>query len=245
MKKKNLIGFLQGVSYMANMTEIQKIILIQKAIDDESWKGLGFETAKEFVKAATGSSYDAFYDRSKKLKQLGAEVIGIIVNLGWGMKEVRMIEHALIEDPKTNKKAIKIDENRQIPFSEERKDELQTAVDLLREQRDSERKEAKRIQSKLNGLESEHKKEISALTKKINELIPEDKDRKWAEKHLQKVNDLFLQVDLALRSIAFDDRIWDDPKLQGEIQGLNDALETRFFEFRKDFRKAIDEHYGE
>lgn len=170
MKKNGIVGFLKGAHFMARMNEIQTIVMLQHAIDSGEYKNAGFENAKDFIRTVTGGSYEAFHERSKKLKQLGSEVVSILVSVGWGIKDVRMIESSIVEDTKTGQKMLKVDEQWQIPFANDRISDLQAGYDKLREQRDAARKEIKRAQEKLEGIDKEHKKEIKAMQKEIEDL---------------------------------------------------------------------------
>ncbi len=244
MKKGEYIGFLKGLGYLSRVNEVHNILMVQKAIDNETWRTMGFDTAKDFVREVTGGSYDAHHDKYSKLKKLGSEVISILVSLGLGMKDVRMIECAVTDDG-TGKKVLKLDEGRQIPWADDRLPELQAGIDLLREQRDNNRKEAARLQTKFNGLEGEHGKEVKRMKQEIGDLhamLPkDDEDYEWAEKFLGEIEKKAGDFDLCLRSFAFRKDLYKDPALQAKVIGMNETIRARFAQFERDFDALIME----
>ncbi|GAB4485924.1 MAG: hypothetical protein OHK006_12870 [Thermodesulfovibrionales bacterium] len=244
-KKGRLAGFCQGLSFTARMAEIQQIVMIQKAIDSEGWKGEGFDSAKDFAREVTGGSYEAFQKKSAELKKLGSDVVSIVIGLGLGIKDVRMIEHALITDEKSGKKGLRVGDDQFIPLDESRKDELQTAIDLLREQRDAAKKDAKHASSKVDAVSREHKKEIDAMQKEIDGLkaaIPSgEDDAAWAAKYLAEIAAKAQAWDFALRALAMHKRTLKDPALQAKVIGLFEEMKTRLQQFSDDFDAVLVE----
>lgn len=244
-KKGRLTGFLQGLFFGSKVSELSALVMLQKIIEGEEYKNEGFDNVRDFCKEVSGMTYETINARLNTIKKIGAEGTSILSSLNLTYKDAKMIEHALIEDAKTGKMALKIDEHRIIPFDEDRKDEIQIAIDLLREQRESERKEAKRLAAKLEGIDREHKKEIKAMQKEIEDLrsmLPKDEeDREWAEKFIEEIDKAFINVDLKIRQFAFHKKLYSDPVLQAKVLGLHEQVKARFADFERDFDALITE----
>lgn len=237
-KKGRLTGFLQGLNFSARINEISALVMIQKAIETEEYKAEGYESVRDFCKEATGASYDVINNRIKTLKSIGTEITTILSNLGLTYKDARMIEHVLIDDPKTGKKVIKVDDDKIIPFTEDRIDEIQSYVDILKEKE-------KLSGKKLSGVEKEHKKEVKAMqeeVERLSALIPKDEeDREWAEKYIEEIDKASSKYDDALRAFTFGKKAFSDPVLQAKIMGKVEEMKTRF----EQFASNIDAHIAE
>ena len=237
-KKGRLVGYLMGMNFAARINEVSFLVMLQKIKDTEEWKAEGFDAWKDFVREATGSSYETINNRLSEIKKFGPEMTSIMVNLGLSINDVKMIEHAITDDPKTGKKVIKIDDDKIIPFTEDRIDEIQSHLDILKEKE-------KLSVKKLSGVEKEHKKEVKAMqeeVERLSALIPKnEEDREWAEKYIPDIDKAFENVDDVIRTFAFNKKVFSDPVLQAKILGIHTRIEERFKQFVRDFDAFITE----
>lgn len=244
-KKGQLTGFLQGMSFSANMGEIARLVMIQKAIETKEWEKEGFDTVKDFCKAVGGASYDTIHRKLSSLKELGAEVTSIMVSLGLSGKDVKLIAQSVSIDPATGKKVLKVSDDKAIPFNEDRLDEIQSHIDLIKEQAATAKKSEAVVSKKLDGIDKEHKKELKAMSSEIESLkaqLPKDEeDREWAEKYIEVIAKAHAQFDLALRTFAFHKKVYADPVLQAKVIGMHEEVQTRFRQFVEDFDAFITE----
>lgn len=242
-KKGHLTGYLMGLGFISKMNEIAFLVTLQKAIDNNEWKTEGYESVKDFCRQVSGASYETVHRRLETIKHIGPEVTSILSSLGRGIKDARMIEHALIEDPRTGKKALRINEQQSIPFDEDRKDDIQTAIDLMREQIESARKDSRHAQSKLDSIEREHKKEVKAMNEEITGLkamLPSgEDDGEWADRFVEDIKQRASKFDFALRSLAFNKKTITDPAIQARIMGAFEEMRTGFEHFARDFEAHI------
>lgn len=236
-KKGRFTGFLQGLSFASRMNEIAFLVNLQRAIDNEDWKGEGFESLKDFCREVSGSSYETVHRRLSTIRALGPEVTSIMVSLGLGIKDAKMIEHAMVEDPKTGKKALMIDNERSIPFTEDRIEEIQSHIDIIRDK-------GRIAERKLSGIEREHKKETKILTKEIEDLraqvvtpeTPEEFAEAW-----QTIETRITEIAQITRKLKFDEahKETEEGPIKAKYLVKIQAAERQFVSLIESMKEAV------
>jgi DNA-binding transcriptional regulator GbsR (MarR family) len=249
-KKKGKTGaFLQGMNMSARMNEVMFLSFVQKVKEEKLYASDGYETFKDFCKEEIKVSYETINRRINDMASIGPEITSTLIDLGFKWRDVRMVDHVLNDDQKSNlKKGVLEIEGKKIQVNEDNADLLKSTIDNIIERAALAHKAEQIAEKKLNGIDKEHKKEVKALQSEIDSLqamVPQDEeDRAWAEKYIEEVNTIMNKLDLAVRTFAFHKRVFGDPVLQAKIIGLHEEAKKRFKDFEQDFDAYISEDQG-
>jgi hypothetical protein len=115
-KKGQASAFLRGLNFSARVSEVAFLTMVQRAIEEETYKEDGYDNVRDFCKEGIGPTYASLQSRISAMKELGPELTGALLNSGFKWHDVKMIGHAMSPDQKA-KNVIPID-GREIPIED-------------------------------------------------------------------------------------------------------------------------------
>lgn len=137
-------------------------------------------------------------------------------------------------------------DGQKIPIKPENIDEIEAAIDEMKESQRIESDVLKKDVDKLkNHMEKIVKEETKTLTSERDALIeqnnrlkvfdPADKDHKWSVEQMEIVQKTALEFTAACRRFKMDKRIADDMHIQGQVEGLMSEVAMNFRMLRKEW----------
>ncbi|WP_155324410.1 hypothetical protein [Desulfosarcina ovata] len=133
-----------------------------------------------------------------------------------------------------------------IPLTPENKDDIEAAIDALKESHQEEKKkltdEVSRIKKQKAAAASEEAKSLKverdAMSREIQRLSvfdPAEKDHTWSVDQMKAVQEAALAFTAEVRRFAMDERIKDDLHVQGQVEGMMADVEKHLRSLRQDW----------
>lgn len=190
---------------------------------------------------ATGRSWDEFCrdagESSRTIDRILSELSPILKTisatqaeiLGMPLSKIRFLGQAIAEKSATVAENAVFIGDQKIEIIPENKEDIEAAIDILKETRDKERetheKEVARLKKRAESAVEEETKTLTverdALVKELTRLKvfdPEGKDRSWSVEQMKKISQSCNEFALLCSKFIMDDRIEGDVQLMAEVE---------------------------
>ncbi|MDP3013862.1 MAG: hypothetical protein Q8M92_06430 [Candidatus Subteraquimicrobiales bacterium] len=244
--QKLFIDGLRMGQKMLHMLELHTLITIKEG---KKYKDLGYSNWAEYCSEELGYSEDHVDNWLKAYKTLGMEILHIAASIGLTGQEIKLLTHSLSDEQKEKLKTKQTLElgDQKISFSMDNQSEVALAIQTLKSHYDREYKEAKRLQSTNNGLDSE----IRDREKTIANLETQIKGHKTPEgfdaffKAIEtKVTDCVLMANRLNFKEVFPDPLQKGPAGFPMIAWYNQRVKTMETQFNNLFATLMEAVHG-
>jgi len=243
------LGILQKIKYDQKHNEMLKYVVLFRVKENKAYKKGGMswaefcESVGESVRTVDHVMSDlrpivnefsaSFADFAKmpfnKIRYLGRLV---------SSKSARLAENALIID------------GAQIPLTPDNKDEIEAAIDAMKDTHQATKKD---LTTRIEKLEKHSKKVIAEETKalscerdalvkenvRLKAFDPGEKDHTWSVEQMTAVRAAAISFTAAVRKFSMDERITEDMHVQGQVEALMAETDKYFRALRQDWDETF------
>jgi DNA-binding transcriptional MerR regulator len=146
--------------------------------------------------------------------------------------------------------------DQKIEITPENKDDIEAAIDLLKEEADKERdkhaKELERLKKRTEGAVKEETLNLTterdALVKELKRLKvfdPEGKDRSWSVEQIKRIKDSCTEFTLLCSKFILDERLDGDVELQAEVEKWMSIARHTLDDLWERWGQRFDAGFGE
>ncbi len=240
-KKGQKRGFYQGMNFVARINEVAVLSMIQRDIESGEYKK-DYDTVQEFLKEEYGLPYTTFKTRVAALPSFGQEITVMLMENGYHLRDVKMLEHMMTDEQKANlKKGVLEIGDRKIPINEAHSEDIRIAVANLIESAELSYKKEKQAKKDLDRLKTEFDKGDSPAKKRLAELeaiagVPDTPEKVIAG--FERIDKAFSDLETIIRVFCWKDAkklIMDDPALQAKVEGIQKQMQARVEQLIKDW----------
>jgi hypothetical protein len=244
------LGILQKIKYDQKHNEMLKYVVLFQVKKNKAYKKGGMTWAKfcealgepvrtvdviledlrPIVNSFSAESAEMIQVPFNKIRYLGKSV---------SADSAEIIDGALIID------------GAQIPLSPDNKDEIEAAIDAMKETHQETKKE---LSTRIEKLEKHSEKVIAEETKalscerdalvkenvRLKAFDPGEKDHAWSVEQMTAVRDAAISFTASVRKFSMDERIADDMHVQGQVEALLAETDKYFRSLRQDWDETFN-----
>lgn len=244
------LGKIKAANFNTKANELLKYVTLHQVKQRKEYKKAGW-TWEEFCRAIGESVRSVDH----VLGELSPVLDGISANLaeilGMPLSKIRYLGRAVSANlAEITDNAIVIDDQR-IEIIPENKDDIEAAIDLMKEAREKERQaHAKALEQKEKSIERLEKRltaavseETKALEAERNDLIaelakfkkfdPAGKDVSWSIEQMQEIEKACMGFFAVCEAFMLDERLDEHIELQAKVEECMTRVELRFGDLRR------------
>jgi len=247
--ESHALGVLQKINYDLKHNEMLKYAVLYKVKQTKAYKKGGMTWA-EFCDAM-GEPVRTVDRAMEDLRPLADSFLDTLSKIG-GMpfNKIRYLGRGISSEiVKVSKNAIIID-GAEIPLTPDNKDEIEAAIDAMREIHQGTKKE---LSTRIEKLEKHSKKVIAEETKalscerdalvkenvRLKAFDPGEKDHTWSVEQMTAVRAAAISFTAAVRKFSMDERITEDMHVQGQVEALMAETDKYFRALRQDWDETF------
>jgi hypothetical protein len=244
------LGILQKIKYDQKHNEMLKYVVLFQVKQSKSYKKGGMSWA-DFC-SAMGEQVRSVDRALEDLRPIVNSFSDSLSNLaGVPFNKIRYLGREMSSElVKVSKNELIID-GAQIPLTPDNKDEIEAAIDAMR---DTHQAEQKALSTRLEKLEKNKDKVIAEETKalscerdalvkenvRLKAFDPGEKDHTWSVEQMTAVRDAAVSFTAAVRKFSMDERIADDMHVQGQVEALLAETDKYFRSLRQDWDETFN-----
>ena len=238
-------GILQKIAYDEAHNKMIKYATLYQIKQSKSYKKGGM-TWEEFCSSIGESrrTVDEIIEEIKPVYDEFSAKLADLINMPFN--KIRYLGRAKLAESANFENGCLIFDGQKIQISPENMDEIEAAIDAMKE---SQKTETDKLKSKIEKLSNNVKKVVQEETKSLvverNALIeqnkrlmafdPAEKDHTWSVDQMKIIHETMLEFCGACRRMKMDERIADDMHIQGQVEGLMQTVEKTFRMLRNEW----------
>lgn len=245
------LGVLQKINYDSAHNKMFKYAVLYKVRQNKEYRKGGM-TWEKFCEAIGEErrSVDRILNDMKPVYDEFSDKLSVL--LGMPFNKIRYLGRMKPDNSSGFEDGCLIFDGQKIPIQVENLEEIEAAIDAMKE---SQQKEADALKTKVKKLskniEQAVKEETKALVTERKALLeqvdrlkvfdPKDKDPDtWSIEQIEVIQDLALKFTAMCRKFVIDERIKDELPIQGKVEGHMRTVELAFRELRQLWDTTFD-----